>query len=370
MNQPVRVLHVLGSLHMGGAESRIMDLYRHIDTSLVQFDFVVHTQEQGVFEEEIARRGGRVYRVPRFRIYNLLAYQAAWKKFFVSHKEFKVVQGHMTSTAALYLPIAKRSGVDVTIAHARSAGVDKGVKGLLTRILRRNLVKKTDYCFACSDLAGISVFGKRSYEQGMVTVIPNAIAATKFVYDEMMREQIREELHLENQFVIGHVGRFHHAKNHEFLIEIFERIHHRNPNAVLLLVGDGPLMSAIKELVVARNLSDAVIFAGMQEAVEKYYQGMDYFLFPSRFEGMPGSVLEAQAAGLRIVMSDRITRQAVLTDLVQIMSLEEAPEQWAQEVLQSKDYVRTNRYEEIQAKDYDILGQSHKMQQFYLTGKL
>ena len=133
MEKPVRVLHVLGKTDLGGAESRIMDLYRHIDRARVQFDFLVHTEEEGYFDQEIYELGGRIFRVPRFRLYNYFSYRKAVKDLFRLNHDFQVVQGHMTSTAAVYLPIAKKAGVPVTVAHARSAGVDKGMKGTITK---------------------------------------------------------------------------------------------------------------------------------------------------------------------------------------------------------------------------------------------
>ena len=172
MEQPVRILHVLGNTQLGGAESRIMDLYRHMDRSVVQFDFVVHSKEEGYFNEEIRKLGGRIFRVPRFRVLNYFSYCRAWKQLLQEHRdaegksEFHMIQGHMTSTAAIYLPIARKCGIETTIAHARSAGVDKGLKGILTRFLRRNLSKKADYLFTCSEIAGISVFGKKGSGTG------------------------------------------------------------------------------------------------------------------------------------------------------------------------------------------------------------
>ena len=166
MAEAVRILHVLGNTRLGGAESRIMDLYRHMDRDRVQFDFLVHTDKEGYFDKEIQSLGGRIFRIPRFRAYNYFSYKRAVRAFFREHHEFQVVQGHITSTAAIYLPEAKKAGVAITAAHARSAGVDQGLKGVLTRFLRRNLSKKTDVMFTCSELAGISVFGKKAVEQG------------------------------------------------------------------------------------------------------------------------------------------------------------------------------------------------------------
>ena len=218
MGEAVRVLHVLGNTNLGGAESRIMDLYRHTDRNRVQFDFLVHSGEEGFYEKEIRELGGRIFRVPRFRIYNYFSYRKALKEFFQKHHEFALVQGHMTSTAAIYLPIAKKAGVKKTAAHARSAGVDKGLKGTMTRFLRRNLADKADYLFTCSELAGISVYGEKAVQEGKTIFIPNAIDCAGFTFDPEKRKKMREELGRTDAIIIGHVGRFHYAKNHEYLI--------------------------------------------------------------------------------------------------------------------------------------------------------
>ena len=190
MDRPVRVLHVLGGLSLGGAESRIMDLYRCMDREKVQFDFLVHQDggEMGripeFYDEEVGKLGGKIYTLPKFRGYNYFGYKKAVKEFFREHHEFAAVQGHMTSTAAIYLPEAAKAGILVRAAHARSAGVDKGVKGVLTRLLRLPLLKKADYCFACSKEAGESVFGRKWIDSSKAFVIPNAVDARKFTYRE------------------------------------------------------------------------------------------------------------------------------------------------------------------------------------------
>ena len=154
MGKTIRVLQVLGGTNLGGAESRVMDLYRNMDRDRIQFDFAVHGQQQGYFDEEIRKLGGRIYRLPRFVGANWTAYRKAWRVFFASHPGYACVHGHMTSTASIYLPEAKRAGVPLTIAHARSAGVDAGPKGWLTRQLRRSLWKRADVCLAASKEAG------------------------------------------------------------------------------------------------------------------------------------------------------------------------------------------------------------------------
>ena len=377
MGQPVRILHILGNTQLGGAESRIMDLYRHMDRSVVQFDFVVHSKEEGYFNEEIRKLGGRIFRVPRFRVLNYFSYCRAWKKLLQEHRdadgrsEFHMLQGHMTSTAAIYLPIARKCGIETTIAHARSAGVDKGLKGILTRFLRRNLSKKADYLFTCSELAGISVFGKKAVEQGRTRFLPNAIDCQKFAPDPLVREKIRRELGIENCYVIGHVGRFHYAKNHEYLLRVFaELVKRKTRDYVLLLLGEGSGMEDIRILSRELGIGDKVYFLGNKSNVNDYYQAMDYFVYPSRFEGMPGTIVEAQTAGLRCLMSDTICKEVIATELVTTRSIREDPGLWADEIEQHLQYQRSSRVDEMKELGFDVHGQAVLMTDFYTKEKL
>lgn len=372
MQQPIRVLHVLGTTNLGGAESRIMDLYRHIDREKIQFDFLVHTNKEGFFDREIIQMGGHIYRLPSFRIYNYIAYKKACRNFFKKNNDYRAVQGHMTSTASIYLPLAKRAGISVTIAHARSAGVDKGLKGTLTKWLRRNLYKHCDYMFACSDLAAKAVFGEKAYAQGKVVLLPNAVDTKEFAYNKALRDEIRKEYDLDGMTVIGHVGRFHYAKNHEFLLDIFADYYRENKKARLFLLGDGLRRSEMEERAKELKIDCAVIFAGNLNPVAPYYQAMDAFVFPSRFEGMPGTVVEAQAAGLPCLISDAITQQVKATDLVEFMSLEQNAEKWAeklQRMLSAKPAREEKRLiNDISKTYYDVNEQVKWYEKFYLTG--
>ena len=386
MSSPIIVLHVVGRLDIGGAESRIMDLYRNIDREKVQFHFVQHTSDRCAFEEEVERLGGRVYHVPRFNVKNYFTYKKAWKGLFQAHPEIKVVQGHMTSTAAIYLPIAKKAGVEITIAHARSAGVDPGLKGHLTRFLRQDLYKKCDYRFTCSGMAGESVFGDQNQISRKATFIPNAIDVDKFKFNKEVREQIRYELGIKDKFVIGHVGRFSHMKNHKYMLQILEQCikiekEKRLPETVLMFLGDGELKEEMMEQAVAMGISSRVLFMGNKRDVYRYYQAMDYFLLPSLYEGLPGTAVEAQASGLKGIMSDSVTAEAVVTDLIQMRSIKEEPKIWAEEIMRASqkqiedscgdEEVRRSSYAEVvKQASFDVKEQAKRMQEFYLTGKL
>ena len=388
MGEAVRVLHVLGNTNLGGAESRIMDLYRHTDRNRVQFDFLVHSGEEGFFEKEIRELGGRIFRVPRFRIYNYFSYRKALKEFFQEHHEFALVQGHMTSTAAIYLPIAKKAGVKKTAAHARSAGVDKGLKGTMTRFLRRNLADKADYLFTCSELAGISVYGEKAVQEGKTIFIPNAIDCAGFTFDPEKRKKMREELGLADALIIGHVGRFHYAKNHEYLLRVFAELCRMSAGAGgstaetgadqkyhLILLGEGPLMEDTRKLAEELGVADKVHFLGNHKNIADYYQAMDYFVYPSRYEGMPGTIVEAQASGLPCLMSDTICREVIVTELVETMSIEKEPKVWAEELqrrmdaLVSKQENRKKYAAKMAAAGFDVQAQAERMMRFYESGR-
>lgn len=371
MGEPIRVLNVLGTTNLGGAESRVMELYRALDRDKVQFDFMVHTDQEGQYSAEIRRLGGRIYHVPRFRVFNIMAYKKAWKRFFAEHGGYAAVHGHMTSTAAMYLPIAKRAGVPLTIAHARSAGVDRGIKGLVTRIIRRPLKYRADYCFTCSAEAADAVYGSRWVEKGRVWTIPNAIDAGRFGFRPAVRAEVREALGIADKFVVGHIGRFGFMKNHQFLVAVFAELCKMRDDAVLVLIGKGELEERVRAQVNGLGLADKVLFLGSHLDVERYYQAFDYFVFPSTFEGLPGSVVEAQAAGLCCLVSDKVTREVALTELVTYKSIEEPAVSWAAQIMRGakKALERQDMCAAIAGKHFDVRQQAAEMEAFYATGK-
>ncbi len=397
MSETIRVLHVLGGVGLGGAESRIMDLYRQMDREEIQFDFLVHSSamnhrhnafaENGskegsaaqpdnvrggrkpeFYDDEIHQLGGRIYVLPKFKVYNYFSYRRAVKNFFQKHHEFRVVQGHMTSTAGIYLPIARKSGVPVTVAHSRNAGVVKGPKGIATRFFRRNLAKKADYCFACSELAGEDVFGKKAMDQGRVKIIHNAIDAGRFTYDPGKRAEVRKKLGLREELVLGHVGRFNYQKNHPYLIDIFAAVCKRRQDAALLLLGEGSDLEGIRAKCRMLGIEDKVRFLGNQKRPEDYYQAMDIFLLPSFFEGLPGVLVEAQAAGLKCFVSDTVTREAEATDLVTYLSIRQPADRWAGIIQDEAAYERENTCQRMRDSGFDVAAQAAGYRLFYQKG--
>lgn len=405
MCKMTKVLHVLGTTNLGGAESRIMDLYRHIDREQVQFDFLVHMdprkyaqaiadgvppeeyREEGHFDSEIKALGGHVYVLPRFVGTNIAQYKKACKYFFSDHHDYSVVQGHMTSTASIYLPIAKKCGVQTTVAHTRNAGVDAGIKGIVTKFLRKSLYRKADFLFACSHLAGDATFGGHEY-----TYIPNTIDTSRFMYDESFRREIRDLYGIpEEAVVIGNVARFTPQKNQCYLTQAFASLLNNVPEDVankvyLMFCGDGDLKFESEAVAKESGIDNQVIFAGNQKEIEKYYSAMDIYAFPSIYEGLPGVVVEAQASGLTCLISNTITTEVILTDVTTNLRIDKPCDIWADKLeiliseVQNKmhsnmtdssdfsyaDY-RKGYVAQVRAAGFDVNDLAIKMEKFYLN---
>lgn len=366
--KPIRVLHVFGALNANGAESRVMDIYRHIDRTKVQFDFLIHTEQKGSLENEIIRLGGRIYRIPRFGLKTVFAYNKSVKAFFNSHHEFKIVHGHILSTAFIYQNAAKKIGVPVRIAHSRCASrteinAQNIIKELCERLARFYVTDE----FAVSREAGMSAFGNHNVVSGKTKILPNAINTTTYLFNHSKRILKREEFHISNKYVVGHIGRFEHQKNHDFIIDIFDQVYKRVPNSLLILVGDGELRPIVQDKVNKLGLNNNVIFTGIRSDVPDILQAVDVLVFPSFYEGLPGVVLEAQAAGLPCVISDSITSEVKITNLVEYVSLNKNAAYWADRVLRfGKGFKRRNTYDEIVDAGYDIEAVAGWYQEFYL----
>lgn len=365
--EPIRVLHVINEMVLEGAESRIMDLYRNLDTDKVQFDFAVHTVKPAYFDNEIRQRGGRIYRWPEFNVSNLFKYIKEVNSFFKEHREYRIVHGHIISWGFIYHWIAKKHGVKTRIAHARTSSYEKTLRGYMTLLMLRPLKYFANVYFACSKLAGEYAFGKKNVETGRVRIINNAIDAGRFRFSPADRERVRKEFSLEEELVIGHVGTFRYAKNHPFLLDVFAEIVKTRPDAVLLLVGDGKLKQDIIEKARSLDIYDRIIFAGQRTDVPKLLSAMDVLVFPSHYEGLPGVVVEAQAAGLRCFVSDAVSQEVAITDLVQFISLKESPKFWAERVLEKVGYPRKDMCSEIASAGFDVKTVAEELQEFYLN---
>lgn len=356
MSKPIRVLCVFSTLDRGGAECMCMNLYRHIDRSQVQFDFVKHTEAAGEFEPEILRLGGRIYSAPRYSPSAHLAYLRWWRKHLKAHPEHRIVHFHYFTMAAIAAPTVRRCGC-YTITHAHTSRADSRKKALLLKTVGR----RTDACFACSTAAGEWMFPGREF-----TVLRNAVDADAFTVRSDVRAQVRAEFGLEDRnLVLGVVGRMARAKNPMESLAIFRETHLRNPEARLLWIGDGPRRGEVEARIEHDGLQDAVILAGTRTDVPRMLQAFDAYLQPSVYEGLSVAQIEAQAAGLRCFMSDTITREADVTGRCAYLPLGQ-PALWAETIL-STDLTKIDTKQQIVDAGYDIRTTAGWLQAFYLS---
>lgn len=325
--KPIIVAQIMGKWVGGGVESVIMNYYRHLDHSKVQFDFICDEDSTRIPYDEIKKLGGRVFLVPKYQ--NLPKYLKALEKLF-KENQYRIVHSNINTLSVFPLYAAKKAGVPIRISHSHSTSNPKEWKRNLIKNILRPFSKRyaTDY-FACSELAGRYLFGNKAFDQGEVKIIHNAIDVEKFKFDEVARKKLRKEFGIKDStVVIGHVGRFVQQKNHAFLVDVFKEYHKKNPDSKLLLVGSGPLEDEIKKKVEKLDLKDSVLFLGQRDDINKLYSVMDIFCLPSLYEGLPVVGVEAQAAGLPCVFSNKITKNIVLCDNTQMLSIKNNRNQW------------------------------------------
>lgn len=357
----IRVLHVVTYMGRGGLETMLMNYYRHIDRSKVQFDFLVHREFEADYDEEIKSLGGRIYHVSRLVPWSR-KYKAELRRFFRTHPEYKIVHVHQDCLSSVALQCAKECGIPVRIAHSHNSNQDKNIKYLFKRYYMRKIPETATELLACGKAAGDWMFGGKTYR-----LLPNAIAAEKYIYEEEKAKKIKKELDLEKNIVIGHIGRFNPQKNHKFLIDIFEKCFEKNQKVRLMLIGDGEGRKEIENKVKERGLQDNVIFMGVRKNVPELLQAMDVFVFPSLYEGLPVTMIEEQAAGVPAVISDRVSEECIITkDLVKVEGLEETPEQWAGEILKQVKISKRDRSEEIKKAKYDVETTAKWLEEYYL----
>ncbi len=336
VNKPIRILQIIGNVSHGGVEMVIFNYYRHINTDEIQFDFVIDEDSQDSIPQDITERGARVYPIPSYK--HIFSYIHNIRKI-VSERNYNIVHSNMNTMSVFSLFAAALGGAKVRICHSHStAHKGEGFKNTLKYILRPfSKLFATDY-FACSEVAGRWLFGDKTFEKKQVTVIANAVDTEAFGFSEKVRDKVRANLNIERNFVIGHIGRFMYQKNHSFLIDIFNEVKKQKENSVLVLVGDGELRQETENKVAGLNLKDSVLFLGKRDDVSELLQAFDCFVLPSFYEGLPLVAVEAQYARLPIILSNNITQEVKINTAIQYIDLEESPEIWANEILNSNTY--------------------------------
>lgn len=361
--KPIRILHVLQRMEAAGVQTLLMNIYRNINREKIQFDFLVHYETPQFFDDEVKKMGGRIYRLSFREDFNLLKYCKDLNNFFKLHKEYKIVHGHMHSLGFIYLYYAKKHKIPVRIAHSHTNCTQNDVKKILKLIMNNLYSKNANLLFACSEDAGKYMFKNQSFK-----VINNAIDSEKFSFDINKRAIKRKELNLENNFVIGNVGRFEIQKNQKFTIEVFEECLKLDESSRLILIGTGSMENEIKELAKDKKLEDKIYFLGNRKDVIDLYQAMDVFLFPSLFEGLGIVGVEAQAAGTPTVCTDTLPKEINVSPLLHRVSLKNSAEDWAKIIMEEKNnkYKHLDMQKNIKKANYDIKDLSKKIEKEYI----
>ena len=369
MGEPIRILQCVTIMNRNGLENRLMDIYRNIDRTRIQFDFMTNRTEPGEFDEEIKQLGGRVYHMSRIAPRSFFRYLGELRTFFQEHPEYQIVHSHLNTLSTWPLLMAKKAGVPVRIAHSRNASMDRNIKMLYKAFSRLFINGQATDRFACSRSAGIWLFGKRQVEKDTFRVIPNAIQLDRFLYSEETRQNMRAELGIgENELAIVCVARFSPQKNHAYLLRVFREIQNRNPESKLYLVGQGELEQDIRNQIAQLGIQNHVVFLGSRSDVGAVLTAMDAFLFPSFYEGFGTVMIEAQCSALPMLASDSIPSETKLCDSVEFASIREEPTVWADKLLALIE--KTERKDNgalIRAHGYDIRESYAWMQQFYLS---
>lgn len=371
MNLPVRVLQVFTILNRGGAESMIMNYYRNIDRSKVQFDFLVHRPERGAFEDEIESMGGKVYRMPQINPLFPHKYYKELDKFLKVHN-YKVIHSHINTFSSFPLKVAKKNKIPCRIAHAHTTTPpisfelfrkrpEETFKIIFKEIQKVKAKKYATHLMACGKDAGSWLFDKMNFD-----VLPNSIDTAHYIYNKQKSLSIKKDFNLENNLIIGHVGNFSHVKNHSFILDVFRTLKKRRKDSKLVLIGDGRLKNEVENKAKLLELYNDISFLGIRDDVPDLLQIMDVFLFPSFYEGLPVTLIEAQTSGLKIFASDTITDEVAFTDDISFLSLNKSAEYWAEEILKSVPYERKDNSEIIKNKGYDIVESAKWLENFYL----
>ncbi|HBA37313.1 MAG TPA: glycosyltransferase family 1 protein [Firmicutes bacterium] len=364
--QPLRIAQIIGKWVGGGVEAVVMNYYRNIDHSKIQFDFICDSDSTNIPYDEIKKLGGKVILIPPYQ--KVISYHRELKKV-LKDGNYKIVHSHINTLSVFSLFAAKCAGVPVRIAHSHSTTNKQEFKKHLLKMALRPFSKvfATDY-MCCSELAGRWLFGDKTYDKGKVYLLNNAIDLDKFAYNENIRKAKRKELKIdEDTLVIGHIGRFVEQKNHSFIIDIFDEVHKENPNSVLVLVGQGPLQDEIKEKVHTLGLDESVKFLGQRNDVGELYQAIDLFLLPSLYEGLGMVLIEAQAAGLPCVCSTEVPKIAQVTENVEFVDLQSNLQKWTSKIEENLNFLeRHDTIKQISKHGYNIKLEKEMLEKYYL----
>lgn len=360
----IKVLHFIPAFNFGGIETIVMNLFRNIDREKFEFDFLVEGNTQNKLTQEIQELGGKIYRLDKYKRYNIAKYAKQLDTIF-KHEKFDVIHAHTVTRVPLVLSIAKKNNIKTRIMHAHidkfsNNKIECYIKELINKI---NTMIATEFV-ACS-VNTAKYYYRRKYKQAFV--INNAVNVWEYKFNLREREKIRRKLGINDNILFGFVGRLMPEKNIDFLGDIFFEIQKRNMDAKFLIIGDGILKTELKKKLRKLNLENNVILLGKVDNVSKYYSAIDCLIMPSIKEGFPLVAVEGQVSGIPMLLSKNITKEVAITNLVHFESLEESSEKWAKKALKivSMDNNRDETFDIVEKSNFNIVNAALKVEKYY-----
>lgn len=363
----IRVAVILGKMDSGGKKNLVMEYYRHIDKSKVQFDFICDSDSKAIPEEEITALGGRVYKIrPYQKIFsNVIDIYKICRK-----NKYPIVHAYNSTMNVFSMFAAKIAGVRVRISESLSMAHNDDWKTKIKKILRPMSGWFATHYMACGTDCGKWQFGEKCYKDGRIAVFKTAINTEENSYDITMRNKTRAMYGWDDKIVIGHIGRFTPQKNTLFLIDIFDAVLKKDGNAVFCLIGDGELKEKVLERISNYSFGDNMNYLGGREDIRQFYNAMDAFVLPSLYEGLPVVGLEAQSCGLPVFYSDEITQEAKVCDATHFISLNSSPDEWAELILKvtkENKQKRCSHSKDVAEAGFDSVMGATRLQGYYLN---
>lgn len=372
MDKPLHILFFIDRLRLGGIQILTHDILKHNDPAKMNIDILnLDDGQEYPLTQTLKDMGVKVYKLKNAWLKTPLDFPHYFKSveaFFRDHHDYDVVHMHSSSKNYFILECAAKWNIQVRVAHSHNTGFQSKnpITIALGNLMMKPMRKYATHWVGCSKLACEWLFGQGCVEKGEAKVILNGIDSSLFVYNEGVRNEIRKEMQLEDKFVIGHVGRFVNQKNHTFLLDIFAEIVKRRNDAVLMLIGIGELMDAMKQKASALGISDRVLFVGFRNDRNRLMQAMDSFLFPSLYEGLSVVLIEAQAAGLPVFTSDTTTTETQYSPHMQFLSLKQSAAEWADTLLKKGRVERKNMTQTINEAGFDICAMVNNLYNLYI----
>lgn len=362
-DQKIRILNIANMNSDSGVACFLMNYLRSMDMKKFQMDFVCWEKRKDNCYEEIKKMGGRIFLVTSYRK-NPIRYLAEIRKI-VKHGRYDIIHGHEAIMSLPALRYGKKYKVSVRIAHSHSVGMTSPVKELIAMVSRHAFEKYCTDVMACSKMAGDYLFGNKIFQE-RGKVLHNAIKTENYTFQTEVRERLRQELGVDKELVIGHVGRFNKNKNHKFLVDVFEKVLEKKKDVLLVLIGEGETMDDVKNQVCEKGMDQKVRFLGIRKNVNEWLQAMDVFVFPSYEEGLGIVLIEAQAAGLPCCCTDTIPREAKCSENMVFLSLNEKKDVWAETLLSMYSEDRATGTQHVRNAGYDVLEEGKKLERFYI----